>query len=53
MARSHALMLLANLDLDEVAREMAVRNRVTFFFVAAPLPLQGATGSLINPLAIF
>jgi kynurenine formamidase len=45
--------LLENLDLERVAREAATRSRWTFLFVAAPLRVQGATGSPINPIAIF
>jgi kynurenine formamidase len=29
------------------------RSRWTFFFVAAPLEIRGATGSPLNPLAVF
>jgi len=28
-------------------------GRYEFLFVAAPLPIRGATGSAVNPLAIF
>lgn len=45
--------LLDNLDLDALAKEAADRSRWTFLFVAAPLPLKNATGSPLNPLAIF
>ena len=45
--------LLDNLDLEEVAREAAARGRPTFLFVAAPPRIRGATGTLINPLAVF
>jgi hypothetical protein len=36
-----------------VAREAAVRLRSTFLFVVAPPRIRGATGTLINPLAVF
>lgn len=42
-----------NLDLDAVAREADRRGRWAFLFVAAPLRVQGGTGSPLNPLAIF
>ena len=42
-----------NLDLDAVAREADRRGRWEFLFVAAPLRVQGGTGSPLNPLAIF
>jgi kynurenine formamidase len=45
--------LLDNLDLERVAEAAAARGRVTFMFVAAPLPVEGGAGSPLNPLAIF
>ena len=42
-----------NLDLDALAREAQQRDRWEFLFVAAPLRVQGGTGSPLNPLAIF
>lgn len=39
-------------DLDELGEACAAQNRWTFLLVAAPLPVQGAVGSPINPLAI-
>lgn len=45
--------LFDNLELDALAREAASRDRATFLFVAAPLPLQNTTGSPLNPLAVF
>lgn len=42
-----------NLDLDALAREAQQRGRWEFLFVAAPLRVQGGTGSPLNPLAIF
>lgn len=56
----HALALVAmgmplfdNMDLEELAREAAARSRWSFLFVAAPLNIRGATGSPLNPLALF
>lgn len=45
--------LLDNLDLDALARTAETLTRWTFLFVAAPLPLKDATGSPLNPLAVF
>ena len=45
--------LMENLDLERLGREAAKRSRWTFLFVAAPLRVQSATGSALNPLAIF
>ncbi|HVF38388.1 MAG TPA: hypothetical protein VM939_00710 [Gemmatimonadaceae bacterium] len=45
--------LIENLDLERLAREAATRSRWTFLFVAAPLRVQAATGSALNPLAVF
>lgn len=56
----HQVMLVAmgtplfdNLDLEAVADEAAKRNRWEFLLVAAPLAVDTATGSPLNPLAIF
>jgi kynurenine formamidase len=56
----HQLMLVAmgtplfdNLDLEAVAEEAAQRKRWEFLLVAAPLAVDSATGSPLNPLAIF
>jgi kynurenine formamidase len=40
-------------DLERLATVAHERNRFDFFFVAAPLPITGAVGSPINPIAIF
>ena len=45
--------IFENLDLDALAAEAAARSRWSFLFVAAPLDLRGATGSPVNPLAVF
>ena len=45
--------LLDNLNLEDLAGEAQVRKRWTFLFVAAPLRVQGGTGSPLNPLAVF
>ncbi len=56
----HQLMLVAlgtplfdNLDLEAVAAEAARQDRWEFMLVAAPLAVEGGTGSPLNPLAIF
>jgi kynurenine formamidase len=42
------IYILENLNLEELARD----RRWVFGFVAAPLKLQGATGSPLRPLAL-
>jgi kynurenine formamidase len=39
-------------DLDELAADCAADGVYEFFFVAPPLPVTGAVGSPVNPLAI-
>jgi kynurenine formamidase len=45
--------LIENLDLERLASEAAAQNRWTFLLVIAPLDVRGATGSAVNPIAIF
>lgn len=45
--------LFDNLDLEAVAAEAARQSRWEFLLVAAPLAMDGGTGSPLNPLAIF
>jgi len=45
--------LFENLDLERLAEEAAARSRWTFLFVAGPLTLHRATGSPVNPIAVF
>jgi kynurenine formamidase len=45
--------LIDNLDLERLAREAAAQNRWTFLLVIAPLNVRGATGSAVNPIAVF
>jgi len=47
------LHLLDNLDLSALSRACAERERYAFFFVVAPLRVEGGTGSPVNPIAIF
>lgn len=56
----HVLLLVAmgtpildNLALDELAEVTSRRHRWTFLFSVAPLAVSGATGSPVNPLAVF
>ena len=45
--------LFDNLDLEAVAVEAGRQGRWEFLLVAAPLAMDGGTGSPLNPLAIF
>jgi kynurenine formamidase len=45
--------LIENLDLEELARQASAQKRWTFLFVLAPLNVRGATGSAVNPIAVF
>lgn len=45
--------LIENLDLERLASEAAAQNRWTFLLVIAPLNVRGATGSPLNPIAVF
>ncbi|MGE3619212.1 MAG: cyclase family protein [Acidimicrobiia bacterium] len=47
------LWLVDNADLERLARECAARHRYEFASVVSPLALDRATGSLVNPLALF
>ena len=50
---SLGMPIFDNLDLDRLAEVSTQEGRNTFLFVAAPLRVEGATGSPLNPLAIF
>lgn len=45
--------LLDELDLEELAETAATLDRWEFLLTVAPLPVQGGTGSPINPIATF
>jgi len=45
--------LMPQLDLEAVAETAAKLNRWEFMVTIPPMPVTGATGSPINPLAIF
>ena len=47
------LHLLDNLDLRDLSAACTERNRHHFFFVVAPLRVEGGTGSPVNPIALF
>jgi kynurenine formamidase len=56
----HTLVLVAigapifdNCDLELVSRQAARRQRWEFMLTAAPLAVQGGTGSALNPIATF
>ena len=42
-----------NCDLDALAEAAAARKRWDFLLTVAPLPIRGATGSPVNPIATF
>jgi kynurenine formamidase len=42
-----------NLDLEKLSEEAARLGRWDFLLTAAPLPLEGGTGSPLNPIAVF
>lgn len=45
--------IVENLDLERVAETARRLNRYEFMMTFAPLPVEGGTGSPVNPLAIF
>jgi kynurenine formamidase len=45
--------LFDNMDLEHLALEAAARSRYSFLFMASPLRIREATGSPLNPLAVF
>ena len=45
--------LLDNLDLSGLSEPCAQYGRWEFLFTVAPLPVQGGTGSPVNPVAVF
>lgn len=47
------LHFLDALDLDDLAERCALERRWSFSFVVAPQRVRGATGCVVNPLAIF
>ncbi len=45
--------ILDNCDLEALSEAASARKRWSFLLTAAPLPVQGGTGSPINPIATF
>ena len=45
--------IVDNANLEELAEACAQRNRWEFLITVNPLPLEGVTGSPVNPIAIF
>lgn len=52
--RANAGMMIGEIfDLEALATACQEEGRYDFFFSAPPLPITGAVGSPINPLAVF
>jgi kynurenine formamidase len=47
------LVMLDNPEVEELAAAVAAEGRSEFLLTCAPLPIPGATGSPVNPLAVF
>jgi kynurenine formamidase len=47
------LWLIDNMNLEDIARTCAERNRWEFLLTLAPLRLRNVTGSPVNPIALF
>jgi hypothetical protein len=47
------MTILDWLDFDALGDAAARMNRWEFMLMAAPLPIQGGTGSPINPIGVF
>jgi kynurenine formamidase len=50
---SLGIHLIDNCDLEALSEAAAARRRWEFLLTAAPLPIQGGTGSPLNPIATF
>jgi kynurenine formamidase len=53
LIRAMGTPILDNCDLEALSEATNTRRRWTFLLTAAPLPVQGGTGSPINPIATF
>ena len=47
------MALIDNCDFEELAAVRAELGRWEFQFTRSPIPLSGATGSPVNPIAVF
>ena len=47
------MQIIDDASLDALAEAAAARKRWEFLFTVAPLPIQGGTGSPVNPIATF
>ena len=47
------MSLMDYLDLDQLSEVAAQQKRWEFLVVIAPMPIKGATGSPVNPIAVF
>jgi hypothetical protein len=45
--------IVENLDLERAVETARRLNRYEFMLTFAPLPVEGGTGSPLNPLAVF
>jgi hypothetical protein len=45
--------IVENLDLEKLVETARRLNRYEFMLTFAPLPVEGGTGSQINPVAVF
>lgn len=45
--------VVENLDLEQVVATARRLNRYEFMMTFAPIPVEGGTGSPINPVAVF
>lgn len=50
---SMGMLIIDNCALDELAKQCVINSRYEFFVVVSPIPFRRATGSLVNPVAIF
>jgi hypothetical protein len=50
---SMGLLIIDNADLEELAATAARLNRWEFMLSVAPIPVAGATGSVVNAIATF
>ncbi len=53
LLHSMGVHILDNLDLETLAESCAKRDRWSFLLTAAPLAVEGGTGSPLNPIATF